>query len=77
MDLVLFRHAGQPGQLFRVPECVYDAIYDKGYAAGKEEGELAARKDIAAARLELAALRLDRLRGGGSTPPPSAAAVVT
>lgn len=76
MDVVLFRHAGQPGQLFRVPECVYDAIYDKGFADGKEEGELAARKDIAAARLELAALRLDRLRGG-STPPPSAAAVVT
>lgn len=77
MDLVLFRQAGQPGRLFRVPECVYDAIYDKGFADGKEEGALAARKDIAAARLELAALRLDRLRGGGSTPPPSAAAVVT
>lgn len=77
MDLVLFRHAGQPGRFFRVPECVYDAIYDKGYAAGKEEGELAARKDTVAARLELAALRLERLRGGGSTPPPSAAAVVT
>ena len=77
MDVVLFRHDGQPGRFFRVPECVYNAIYDKAYKDGREEGELVARKDLAAARLELAALRLERLRGGGSTPPPSAAAVVT
>lgn len=49
---------------------VYDWIYNKGYRDGKEEGELSARKDICEARLELASLRLARLRGEAPTPDP-------
>lgn len=54
---------GEPGDYWEVPAIIYDYIYQKGYRDGKEEGELAARKDIAEARLELAALRLKKLRG--------------
>lgn len=61
---------GEPGQCIEVPEIVYDYIYRKGYNDGKEEGELAASKDICEARLELAALRLARLRGEAPTPDP-------
>ena len=58
---------GEPGQCFEVPEIVYDWIYAKGYRDGKEEGELLARQDLCAARLELAALRLERLRASNSS----------
>ena len=61
---------GKPGQGREVPEIVYDYIYRKGYNDGKEEGELSARKDICEARLELASLRLARLRGEAPTPDP-------
>ena len=61
---------GHPGQCWEVPAVVYDWIYNKGYRDGKEEGELSARKDICEARLELASLRLARLRGAAPTPDP-------
>lgn len=61
---------GKPGQCWEVPAVVYDWIYNKGYRDGKEEGELSARKDICEARLELASLRLARLRGEVPTPDP-------
>lgn len=61
---------GHPGQCLEVPAVVYDWIYNKGYRDGKEEGELSARKDICEARLELASLRLARLRGEVPTPDP-------
>lgn len=61
---------GHPGQCLEVPAVVYDWIYNKGYRDGKEEGELSARKDICEARLELASLRLARLRGEAPTPDP-------
>lgn len=61
---------GHPGQCWEVPAVVYDWIYNKGYRDGKEEGELSARKDICEARLELASLRLARLRGEAPTPDP-------
>lgn len=61
---------GHPGQCCEVPAVVYDWIYNKGYRDGKEEGELSARKDICEARLELASLRLARLRGEAPTPDP-------
>lgn len=61
---------GHPGQWWEVPAVVYDWIYNKGYRDGKEEGELSARKDICEARLELASLRLARLRGEAPTPDP-------
>lgn len=61
---------GHPGQCWEVPAVVYDWIYNKGYRDGKEEGELSARKDICEARLELASLRLARLRGEVPTPDP-------
>ncbi len=54
---------GSPGRCYNVPAVVYDWIYNKGYRDGKEEGELVARKDLCEARLELAAVRLARLRG--------------
>lgn len=61
---------GKVGQCWEVPAIVYDYIYKKGYNDGKEEGELVARKDICEARLELASLRLARLRGEAPTPDP-------
>lgn len=61
---------GKSGQCWEVPAVVYDWIYNKGYRDGKEEGELSARKDICEARLELASLRLARLRGDAPTPDP-------
>lgn len=61
---------GKPGQCWEVPAVVYDWIYNKGYRDGKEEVELSARKDICEARLELASLRLARLRGEAPTPDP-------
>lgn len=61
---------GHPGQCWEVPAVVYDWIYNKGYRDGKEEGELSARKDICEARLELASLRLARLRREAPTPDP-------
>lgn len=61
---------GHTGQCWEVPAVVYDWIYNKGYRDGKEEGELSARKDICEARLELASLRLARLRGEAPTPDP-------
>lgn len=61
---------GHPGQCWEVPAVVYDWFYNKGYRDGKEEGELSARKDICEARLELASLRLARLRGEAPTPDP-------
>lgn len=61
---------GHPGQCWVVPAVVYDWIYNKGYRDGKEEGELSARKDICEARLELASLRLARLRREAPTPDP-------
>ena len=61
---------GHTGQCWEVPAVVYDWIYNKGYRDGKEEGELSARKDICEARLELASLRLARLRGEVPTPDP-------
>ena len=65
---------GRPGQCWEVPAVVYDWIYNKGYRDGKDEGELVARRDLCAARLELAAIRLARLRGEEPAPvavPPS------
>lgn len=59
---------GEQGQCYEVPEIVYDWIYAKGYRDGKEEGELVARQDVCAARLELASLRLERLRASNSKP---------
>lgn len=59
---------GRPGQCWEVPAVVYDWIYNKGYRDGKEEGELVVRRDLCEARLELAAIRLARLRGEEPAP---------